>query len=174
MTLVDIQNAKDDSELFQKLSLALSELFPPEVHDNPDKLYAALLTAPQGLRAMAGIYDLDVSMAMDDLAWHFGNHNEERFLQETVASLRELEANEAANLFAAAWDVVRPHLAEIRDKDWEAEDFHDYLDRTEIQTKIDPLNEDMWAICKACGDLGLIRYWLTYARKYPERCVKEN
>src|ERR1700733_180000 len=122
---------------------------------------------------MVGIYDLDVSMTLDDLAWHFGNHNDERFLQETVASLMELEAKDAAALFSAAWDILQPYLPEIRDKDWNTEDPHDYLDRTGIQSRIDPLNEDMWTICKACGKLGL-QYWLIYARKYPERCVRKN
>ena len=66
------------------------------------------------------------------------------------------------------------YLPEIRGKDWNAEDPHDYLDRTGIQSRIDPLNEDMWPICKACRKLGLMQYWLTYARKYPERCVRKN
>ncbi len=166
--------SSEDEELFQRLSSALTERFPPELQEDRDKLYAALLAAPCGLRAMARIYDLDVSMALDDLAWHFGNHNDERFLQETVTSLRELEANEAAALFASAWDIARPYLAEIGDKDWNAEDPHDYFDRTEIQSRIDLLNDDMWAICKACGERGLMQYWLTYSRKYPERCVQEN
>jgi hypothetical protein len=174
LSLADIRNAKNDEDLFERLSSALSEGFPPELHDNRDQFYAALQSAPRGLRAMIGIYDLDVSMSLDDLAWHFGNHNDERFLQETVASLRELEANEAAALFSAAWDIVKPYISEIRAKDWEPGEFHDYLDRTGIQSRIDPLNDDMWAICKACGKLGLIRYWLTYSRRYPERCVKAH
>jgi hypothetical protein len=174
VTLSDIQNASDDEELFQRLSSALGEAFPPELQEKRDQFYAALLAAPRGLRAMAGIYDLDVSMTLDDLAWHFLNHNDERFLQETAASLREIEADDSAALFSAAWDILKPYLLEIRDKDWDAEDPHDYLDRTGIQSRIDPLNEDMWAICKACGKLGLMQYWLNYARKYPERCVREN
>jgi hypothetical protein len=89
LRLADIENAKNDEDLFQRLSSALSEVFPPELRDNRDQFYAALVSAPRGLRAMTGIYDLDVSMSLDDLAWHFGNHNDERFLQETVTSLRE-------------------------------------------------------------------------------------
>jgi hypothetical protein len=123
---------------------------------------------------MVGIYDLDVSMTLVDLAWHFENQNDERFLQETVARLMELEANDAETLFSAAWDILQPYLPEIPGKDWNAEAPHDYLDRTGIQSRIDPLNEDMWAICKACRKLGLMQYWLTYARKYPERCVRKN
>jgi hypothetical protein len=174
LSLADIENAKNDEDLFQRLSSALSEVFPPELQDSRDQFYAALVAAPRGLRAMAGIYDLDVSMSLDDLAWHFGNHNDERFLQETVTSLRELEANDVAVLFTAAWDIVRPYMSEIRAKEWEPAEFHDYLDRTGIQSRIDPLNEDMWAICKAGDKLGLMQYWLTYARKYPDRCVETH
>jgi len=58
---------------------------------------------------MVGIYDLDVSMTLDDLAWHFENQNDERFLQETVARLMELQANDAEALFSAAWDILQ-HL----------------------------------------------------------------
>ena len=120
---------------------------------------------------MAATYDLDVSMALDDLAWHFGNHNDERFLQKTLTGLNELEAAEAAMLFSSAWEIVKPFLPEIRQKEWGSEDPHAYFERSGIQSKIDPLNEKMWAISEACGEHGLMQYWLTYARKYPMRCV---
>jgi AcrR family transcriptional regulator len=168
--LTSIQTAKDDDQLFERLSEALKEIFPPELQEDRNRFLLALQGAPRGLRAMAGIFDLDVSMAMDDLAWHFGNHNDERFLQETLESLRELEADDAADLFSKAWDIAKPYLPEIRSKDWESEDPHDYFERT-IQGQVDPLNEKMWEICKQCGKLGLLQYWLPYARKYPERCV---
>lgn len=171
LTVQDIQAAKDGQELFDLLSATLQELFPPEIQEDPDRFLIALGKAPRGLRAMAGMHPLDVSMSMDDLAWHFGNHNDERFLEETAAGLKELGAAEAAEIFAAAWNVMRPHLAEIRTKDWASEDFIDYLEKTGIQSKIDTLNERMWAICKQRGDLGLLSYWLDYARKYPENCV---
>jgi hypothetical protein len=170
ISLADIQGAKDDEELFDRLSLALKKMFPPESQENREQFLVALQGAPRGLRAMASIFDLDVSMTLDDLAWHFGNHNDDRFLQETVLGLRELEANEAADLFQSAWDIAKPYLPEIRIKDWDSEDPHDYFERT-IQAQVDPLNERMWEICKQCGKLGLPQYWLPYARKYPERCV---
>jgi hypothetical protein len=170
LSLSSIQSATNDEELFERLSKTLKEMFPPELQEDRDKFLAALQRAPRGLRAMAGIFDLDVSMTLDDLAWHFGNHNDERFLQETVLSLRELEAVEPADRFQSAWAIAAPYLPEIRTKDWESEDPHDYFDRT-IQSAVDPLNERMWAICEECGDRGLLQYWLAYARKYPERCV---
>jgi hypothetical protein len=84
LSLASIEASKDDDELFERLSDALKEIFPPELQENRDGFLVELQRAPRGLRAMAGIFDLDVSMTLDDLAWHFGNHNDERFLQETV------------------------------------------------------------------------------------------
>jgi hypothetical protein len=120
LSLADIQNEKDDERLFKLLTSALNELFPPDVQNDQNQFVIALTNAPSGLRAMAGTFDLDVSMSLDDLAWHFGNHNDERFLQETVASLRELEALEAADIFLSAWEIVKPYLPEIRSKDWDS------------------------------------------------------
>ena len=173
LSLVEIQTAEDE-QLFGLLAAALIEFFPPDAQSNRDQFLIALTSAPRGLRAMAGMYDLDVSMSLDDLAWHFGSHNDERFLQETVLSLRELEALEAADIFTAAWEIAKPFLPKIRSTDWNGEDFHEFLKKAGIQSQVDPLNERMWALCKECGSRGLIGYWLSYARKYPERCLKPS
>ncbi len=171
LSAAKIEEAKDDTELVDLLSRALAERFTPDIQSDVDRLLAALGAAPRGLRAMAGIHDLDVSMTLDDLAWHFGNHNDERFLRETEQGLLELGAVEVAELFHSAWEIVKPHLGEIKTKSWEIEDPHEYLEKIGIQSKVDPLNERMWAICEKCGDLGLLHYWCSYARKYPERCL---
>jgi hypothetical protein len=171
LSLSDI-NATDDEVLFQRLAFALDGLFPPELRDNPDQFYAAVLDAPRGLRAMAGIYDLDVSITLDDLAWHFLKHNDERFLEETLWSLKELEANEAADLFQSALEIARPFLPSIRAIDWQQENPREFLVRTGIQSQVDPLSDRMLEIWRASKFRGLFQYWLCYARKYPERCVR--
>lgn len=173
LTLQSIE-AADDEQLFQLISEALENLFSGSVGKDPETLLAALDAAPLGLRAMAGIHDLDVSMALDDLAYHFGNHNDERFLRETAAGLKELEAFEAAEIFVSAWEIVKPFLVEIRENGPRITDFDTYLQKTGIQARVDPLNERMWAICKKCGPNGLLQYWLEYARKYPQRCLKPS
>ena len=85
LSLGSIQAANHDEQLFtlSLLCTALGELFPPELQSDQERFLSALTSAPRGLRAMACIYDLDVSMTLDDLAWHFGNHNDERFLNTT-------------------------------------------------------------------------------------------
>jgi hypothetical protein len=44
---------------------------------------------PPGLRAMTAIYQLDVSMALDDLGWHFGNWPDRALREETLQGLKE-------------------------------------------------------------------------------------
>jgi hypothetical protein len=170
LTVTAIKKA-NDIKLFKLLSKELESLFPSK---ESDPFIAAFKEAPRGLSAMAAIHELDVSMTLDDLAWHFGNWNDARILKATVDGLRELEAFEAADLFSRAWEIVTPFLAEIKVFDAEKEDFHEYLDRTGIQEKINPLNERMFEICRGNGSLGLMQYWLNYAKKYPERCVSSS
>ncbi len=170
LTVAAIKKASD-KKLLKLLSKELESLF---LSKEPDPFIASLKNAPRGLSAMAAIHELDVSMALDDLAWHFGNWNDERILKATADGLRELEAFEAAELFTRAWETVTPFLSEIKAFDAEKEDFHAYLDRTGIQEKINPLSERMLEICREGGDLGLMQYWLNYAKKYPERCVSPS
>jgi hypothetical protein len=174
LSQASIQNARDDEELFKLLSTALNELFPPDIRQDRSQFLAALAKAPRGLRAMAAVFDLDVSMALDDLAWYFANHNDDRLLEETVTALRELEALEAAQLFLSAWEIVKPYLPEIRPEERQGKDLHEFLERAGIQSRMDPLNARMWAICEELGRYGLLQYWLTYARKYPARCTKTS
>lgn len=173
LTIQQLQNvATTDEELFQLLSNAVSEYFPPELKEDRDKFFAAVQSAPRGIRAMAGVYDLDVSLSMDDLGWHFGNHNDERFLAETEWSLREFGAVEAAEIFKAAWKIAEPHLPEIREWNEQKGDFSEYLESSGIQAQMDQLNDRIWAITNDLGDIGLLQLWVSYARKYPEKCVQ--
>jgi len=45
---------------------------------------------PVGLRAMAATYELDVSLALDDLGWHFGNWHNEDLAEETARGLARI------------------------------------------------------------------------------------
>ena len=92
---------------------------------------------------MAATYDLDVSMALDDLAWHFINHDGSmEFAEETVLGLRELEAPEAADIFHAALEIIAPHWQELEDG-MQAKAAHDWLDSKGIQASIIDLRKDI-------------------------------
>ena len=98
-----IREAKDDSALFELLRSELDQKLPEGVREDWTAYSERLAQLPRGLRAMAGIFFFDVSMAMDDLAWHFGNQNDERELAETLDGLRELEMFEIADYFDKMW-----------------------------------------------------------------------
>jgi hypothetical protein len=171
LTAEAIKNASNDEELLQLLSNELQRHFPSEVQSDIDSYIAALKVAPVGLRAMAAVHPLDESMTLDDLAWHFGNQDDDRLLEETIEGLKVLGADEAAHIFTAAWEIIKPFLPEIRSTDWQTNDPSDYFERTGIQSKVDPLSQRMSQICDEAGQFGLMQYWVTYARHYPEKCV---
>lgn len=121
---------------------------------------------------MAATYDLDVSMSLDDLAWHFTNHPNFEFAGETLLGLREFEANDAADIFESAMAVIEPHLLELHELlVGESGDRHAWLDTKGIQARMDPLNRRMWALIKQLPGHSLFHYWRIYARKFPEHCV---
>ena len=58
---------------------------------------------------MAAMYQLDVSLALDDLGWHFANWHHQAYSEETIWALQELETAEAAEIFAAAYVAAQPY-----------------------------------------------------------------
>jgi len=171
LTIEQIRSEESDEALFDLLSAELQRLLPENLEKDRDLYHAALEKLPRGLRAMAGMHFFDVSMAMDDLAWHFGNQNDERDLKETLDGLRELELFEIADRFEKAWEIMKPHFEEIRSEKVTSGNFYDWLEGIGAEEKIDPMNDFIWDYCKKAGDLGLLSSWPIYARKYPERCV---
>jgi hypothetical protein len=156
------------------LSGELQILFPPDIRNDPVVFQSRLNSAPQGLRAMAEIYELDVSMALDDLAWHFVNHHHSlESAEETISGLHDLEAPEAAEIFSEALAIIKPHWENLEDAA-QSEDTHDWLKATGIQAAMNPLNDRMWNLLKKYPEKSLLSLWVKYARKYPERCVSRE
>lgn len=171
LTIEQIRSAGSDDELFKLLGGELQRLFPPELRSDPVIFLSRLYTAPCGLRAMAVTYELDVSMALDDLAWHFVNyHNSLELAEETIAGLNELEAPEAAEIFREALAIIKPYWQELDDVA-KSNAEHDWLDTNGIQKLMDPLNDQMWKLLEKSGEKGLLSLWTAYARRHPERCV---
>jgi hypothetical protein len=171
LTVEWIRAAEDDEALFNLLSGELERLLPAEIQEDRDLYHRALETLPRGLRAMAGMHFFDVSMSLDDLAWHFGNQNDERDLRETLDGLRELEMLEIADLFEKAWKIMNPYLDRIRNDDREGMEPTEWYEKIGVQQQIDPMNNIIWDYCEKAGKSGLLESWPIYARKYLERCV---
>jgi hypothetical protein len=171
LTIEAIQAAEGNEALIDLLTDELQRLLPEEVQENRDIYHERLASLPRGLHAMAGMHFFDVSMSLDDLAWHFGNQNDERDLCETLNGLRELELNQIADLFERAWKIMEPHFDTLRGDTVNPENFYDWLESIGAQEQIDPMNDIIWDYCKKAGKLGLLESWAPYARKYPERCI---
>ena len=176
LTIQQIRDASSDEDLLRLLQTELNLLFPPESRRDVPVFLSKLQTVPAGLRAMAATFELDVSMALDDLAWHFVNYPHLDWYEETLQGLRELEVGEAAELFEKAFAIVEPHWDKMGEvaKDEKFGAIHDWLNATGLQKQIDPLDDQMRKLLDQWPETGLMHYWMVYARKYPARCVQTN
>jgi hypothetical protein len=166
-----IRACADDEALYRALADELERRIAPELAWDKDGHVERMRACPVGLRAMAAVHPLDVSMALDDLGWHFGNWHHRPHCEETLRGLRELEIPEAADIFAEAYALVQPHwdtLGAVLKS--ETEVFADWYRDSGLEKALDPLNKRMWEFCKRT-ELGLLSYWVPYARKHPERVV---
>ena len=169
----DCTPSTSDKELLRQLSAELERRLPPDLHDDYELLVAAMRGLPRGLRAMAAIYRLDVSMAVDDLGWHFCNFHDRAFCDETQRGLRELEAVEAAEIFESARALVEPHWDEVGSrKVIGGEAFTEWYSNSGLERALAPLNRRLWAISERSPSYGLMQFWLDYARKYPARVLE--
>lgn len=167
LTTTDIKEAKSDDRLFKLLSSELNARLGAARKDLDGHLQF-IRALPRGLRAMAAIHRLDISMASDDLGWHFHNFHHRELCEETVAGLRELGATEAADIFQKAMAIAESHWEKIGEADFEK-----WYGESGLEESLEPLNKKLWAVCEKSRDYGLMNYWLSYARKNPER-VLEN
>jgi hypothetical protein len=115
-----------------------------------------------GLRAMAATHHLDVSLTMDDIGWHFLNFGHPTHVEETESGLRELGLVEVAAMFHEAYQLVQPHLDEIRVP---GGDYYAVMERSGAMKRIDELTDQARV---AIGEQGIYRHWAAYARQHPE------
>jgi hypothetical protein len=116
---------------------------------------------------MAATYELDVSLALDDLGWHFGNWHSVELAEETAAGLEELGAQELAELFRAAFDLAQDYWIELGAENW-----MEWYNSSALEKAVGPLNAKAWAIVRQKKN-GIFSYWVEYAKKYPERVGAE-
>ena len=175
LTLADITSAKSDEELFKLLSTELNRRVPESVHENRDKLAHAIQQLPPGLRAMAATHWLDVSMALDDLGWHFHNFYHNELCDETARGLCELEATEVAEIFEHARREFETRRQQTLQSGQESlRDFPSWYESSGLEAALAPLNKRLWEICSKSPDYGLMQLWLDYARKHPEKLFEKK
>jgi hypothetical protein len=116
---------------------------------------------------MAATFELDVSMALDDLGWHFGNWTHRGYCDETLHGLRELEAGEYTEMFAKAYGWVQPYWDKILSLP--PGDFGDWYNSSDFEKATKPLSSRWWELQKIDG--GVFGCWTRYARKYPHKVM---
>ena len=157
-----IEATDSDEKLFELIKQALTERIQYDF-GNGDELVEKIKLLPKGLRAMAAVYELDVSLWRDDLGWHFGNWHHHELAEETALGLEELGANEMASIFREAYAFASTYWSELGSDDWS--DW--YLD-SPLDKALFPLNDRAWTIQQST-DGGLLDLWASYARRCPER-----
>ncbi len=124
-------------------------------------------TIPVGLRWMAATFELDVSMTLDDLGWHFGNWTHRGYCDETLNGLRELEAGEYAEMFAKAYELALACWTEL------SAPYEDSKMVWRVRFSQRQQNH-----CRSDGgkcdkiDGGIFGRWTRYARKYPHKVTQ--
>lgn len=156
-----IVDAQSDQEVLDLVVAELERRIDASLHDDLDAYVIALQGLPKGLGAMAATYQLDVSMTLDDLGWHFGNWHHHGYSLETARGLRELGAIRAAELFEAAYSTALQYWDELGSEGWIK-----WYHGSAFEKAIDPLSSEMWDLLG--DDLRVMKYWVAYARRHPE------
>lgn len=166
LTRESISAAKDDDELFELLGCELTRTIGPGRGSDIDNFVRLLSSLPVGLRSMAAVYELDVSLALDDVGWHFANWHSRALSEETLAGLQELGAILHAKLFAEAMRVSLKHWTFIG-----SDVFKQQYAGSELEAELGPVNEGLWDLQGYRSSPGntILSYWAPYARKFPER-----
>jgi|GEM_PF-893991 len=169
LTPNEIVSIKDNEELFIRLGEELTRLIGPGESDDLDVFVNKIDQLPVGLKAMASTYQLDVSMTLDDLGWHFANWHHEEYAKRTLFGLRELGAIEEAELFEKAFQIAQ--------NNWDffaRDDFTSAYHNSTLERSFDPLNDQFWRLIKIRGEEGIsiLDRWPIYARENPNKvCV---
>ena len=160
LSVEQIVASKSDKELFGLLSSELQQRFGKQT-DN-DNFVKAIRLLPGGLRAIAATHRLDVSMAINDLGWHFHNNPHQDLCMQTERGLRELEAGDVLEIFESARALIEPHWDKL-------DSFANWYETSGVEAAMRPLNDRLWKICSQSPEYGIMQFWLEYARKFPER-----
>ena len=156
-----IRSVESDDDLFDLLLEELARRLPGGRRATDD-FVRELQALPVGLRAMAATYELDVSLTLDDLGWHFGNWHHLGLAEETAAGLRELGAARLAEIFSEAFAIAKEYWRELGKEAWS-----DWYRESPLERALGPLNDEAWLIYKQ--KRGVFHYWIAHARNHPER-----
>ena len=164
LTASTIRTTPSDEVLFELLGRELEQRLP-NGRDAGDAFVAKIRGLPVGLRSMASTYELSVSLCLDDLGWHFGNHHHKELARETERGLRELGAVRMASVFARSLELSEKYWEELGRGAW----WNWYAD-SPLDEALGPLNDEAWALQE---EKEILDYWVSYSREHPDQCVDD-
>jgi hypothetical protein len=158
---IEAIDSSSDEELFKMLGKELERRIISK--RGSSEFVAEIRNLPVGLKAMAATYELDVSLALDDLGWHFGNWHNADLAEETANGLEELGAPELAKVFRTAFQVAGGYWTELGIENW-----MQWYRGSPLEKSLEPLTKQARSIL-AGKEQGIFKYWVDYARRHPER-----
>ena len=162
LTAEMIFNASSDKALITLLGDELLRVIPMEVaNGNYDNLAQYLKTLPVGLRSMAAVHRLDISLSLDSLVEHFENFPGQAYAEETILGLLELGLPKIAEQFENAIIAVKPFINHYRAQSLSQE----------TKSQLTAITEIIWSELEHSGISSLLDSWPNYARKHPEKVV---
>ncbi|MBL8288633.1 MAG: hypothetical protein JNL85_11680 [Rubrivivax sp.] len=171
LTPAAIYAARSDDALHELLAAELNRRLGESVDGDSGTFLRRLQELPIGLRAMASVYQLDVSLALDDLGHHFRNWHDLRLAAETARGLRELGATRHAEAFEAAVRIAEHHWSFFA-----RPTFGDEYLGSAVERELSPLNERLWSLQGYRNQAGrtILSFWPPYARMHPQRIVGDD
>ena len=160
---------QDDDAILERIFVTLTDRLSADPYAWDGAYAMQIRELPLGLRAMAATHDLVVCLSKGDLCWYFGRCGEPNHVQETESGLRELGLAELAELFSAAYEVIRPCLPVIRTC---GEDLGSLQREGRLDSMAD-LSREATKMSVAAGDdmsgSAIYAAWIRYARKRRQR-----
>lgn len=163
MTTADsrrIVDALSDEEVLLLICTELDRRLPGRLRGHLDAYVVALRGLPDGLRSMAATYQLDISLTLDDLGWHFGNWQHHDYSRATADGLRTLGPTRAAELFELAYTQALRHWDRLSQEDW-----MQWYHGSPLEEAVRPFDEEMRTLL---GEGLVMAQWVRYARAHPD------
>lgn len=124
---------------------------------------------PKCFWALGSIYDLEVSISLDDLGWHFGNHYHWNLALETLEALKTIHAYEEAEILEETLKILEKYwiaLGKVLNE--ENGNFPRWYEKSDLEDLLLPLNRRMW---KLNEQRSLLEVLTVYVRNNPEAAI---
>ncbi len=159
-----------DDELLERIFALLQEKVSEDPYSDDGKFAEQIRSLPVGLRAMAATHWVDVSLALDDIGWHFLNFGERGHVDEVDRGLEEIGLPQLAEWLREADAIMQPLLPRLAG----GAEYDDVIDDAGQSERLGELSSKAWGLgdderLPKVSDSVIYGAWVRYARNHPER-----